>query len=120
MKSKAIQRILFTLLGIAAILTVVAFSVVKENKYNPTLGNGASIIEPVQTETIDEDEMLYSFTGLEIDETNNTFLFYSNHLEVFVYADDALIYSLEKDNSIFGRTPGAMWNIMSQIGRAHV
>ena len=113
MKSKAIQRILFTLLGIAAILTVVAFSVVKENKYNPTLGNGASIIEPVQTETIDEDEMLYSFTGLEIDETNNTFLFYSNHLEVFVYADDALIYSLEKDNSIFGRTPGAMWNIMS-------
>ena len=113
MKDRMTQKLVLIFMTIAAILVAIAFGTVKENKYNPTLGSGESVVEPVKTEVIDEDEMTYEFSGLQIDETNNTFLFYTNHLEVMVYADDVLIYSLEKDDSIFGRTPGAMWNIMS-------
>lgn len=113
MENKNKQTWLRLFLAIAAILVVVAAGVVKENKYNPTLGNGAFSIEPVQIEEIGEDKVVYTFEDVKVDETNNTFLFYSNHLEIFVYADDVLIYSLVKDESVFGRTPGAMWNIMS-------
>lgn len=113
MNTKTKQRILASFLSIAAVLVLLAAGFVKENKYNPTLGNGSCVIEPVRTETIDDDRMLYIFEGVELDETNNTFLFYTNHMEVTVYADDTLVYALEKDTSAFGRTPGAMWNIMS-------
>ena len=113
MNTKTKQRILVSFLSVAAMLVLLAAGTVKENKYNPTLGDGNSVIEPVHTETIDEDRENYTFKGLDLNETNNTFLFYTNHLEVFVYADDVLVYSLESDESAFGRTPGAMWNIMS-------
>jgi len=113
MNTKTKQRILVSFLSVAAMLVLLAAGTVKENKYNPTLGDGNSVIEPAQTETIDDDRVYYTFEGLDLNETNNTFLFYTNHLEVFVYADDVLVYSLESDESAFGRTPGAMWNIMS-------
>lgn len=113
MNSKKKRNALIFFLAMAMTLILVAACVVKENKFNPTLGSGELVIEPVQVETIDVDKMEYTFENLKVDETNNTFLFYTNHLEVFVYADGELIYSLEKDNSPFGRTPGAMWNIMS-------
>ena len=113
MNDRKKQHILIFFLAIAAVFVLVAACVVKENKYNPTLGTGESYIEPVLVGTLGEDKMEYTFEGLNVDETNNTFLFYTNHLEVYVYADGALIYSLEKDESPFGRTPGAMWNIMS-------
>ena len=113
MEKRKSQKKLFLFLAIAALLVMIAAGVVEENKYNPTLGTGKSIIEPQKIAVIDDAQMTYTFQDLNLDETNNTFLFYTNHLEVFVYADDVLIYSLKKDNSIFGRTPGAMWNIMS-------
>lgn len=112
MSSRKKQNLLIFFFALAAVFVLVAAGVVKENKYNPTLGTGAVVMEPVKTEVVDNDKIEYVFEGFEVDETNNTFLFYTNHLEVFVYADNELIYSLEKDNSIFARTPGAMWNIM--------
>lgn len=99
-------------LGFFAVLVIVASIVSTENKENLTLGTGNVQIYPVQEYSQDgKDIYLFEMTG--VDETNNTLLFYTNHLEVFVYADDELRYSLEKENSIFGRTPGAMWNILS-------
>lgn len=113
MSDRKKQNLLMLFFALAAALVLMAAGTIKENKYNPTLGDGIVSVEPVQKESTEKDKDVYTFEGLELDETNNTFLFYTNHLEVFVYADEELIYSLEKDESAFGRTPGAMWNIMS-------
>lgn len=113
MNEKNTPNRLIIFLGLALIMVMLAAGAIKENKYNPTLGDGRHNIEPTKIENIESAKMSYTFEEFEIDETNNTFLFYTNHLEVFVYADEELIYSLKRDNSVFGRTPGAMWNIMS-------
>lgn len=113
MNDRKKQNLLMLFLGIACLIVVIASTAVKENKYTPTWGNGNVALEPVKVEEINDAQMTYTFEQLDVDETNNTLLFYTNHLEVFVYADEELIYSLKKDESVFGRTPGAMWNIMS-------
>ena len=107
------HNLLIGFLAVAAVMVLLAANLVQENKYNPTWGEGNQVIEPVQTEVVDEATDIFTFEMENIDETNNTLLFYTNHLEVFVYADEELIYALESDESIFGRTPGAMWNIIS-------
>lgn len=113
MKDRKKQRWLMMFLGVVAIFVLLATGMVEENKYNSTLGEGSFSVEPVSKEHMGEGKMYYVFERIDIDETKNTFLFYTNHLEVDVYADEELIYSLKKDASMFGRTPGAMWNIMS-------
>lgn len=96
-----------------AIIVLLARCFSEEHKYNAALEAGTIEIEPVKVETIDDATDEYHFLLESVDETNNTLLFYTNHLEVFVYAEDELIYSLEKEHSMAGRTPGAMWNITS-------
>ena len=113
MKDRKNQRWLMIFLAVAAIWVFVAAATVEENIYNPTWGAGSVAIEPTQIERVDIATQVYTLEIPEINESNNTLLFYTNHMEIFVYADGVLIYSLEKDGSIFGRTPGAMWNIMN-------
>lgn len=108
-KRNAIAMFLF----VFAIFVIVARVNAKEHVYNASLETESSVIEPIKVEPIDEAADKYYFALENIDETHNTLLFYTNHQEVMVYVGDELIYSLEKEASIFGRTPGAMWNIMS-------
>ena len=102
---------MFLLLG--AIMILIARANVKEHVYSSAYEKETIQIEPARIEKIDEAEDKYYFKVQDIDEKNNTFLFYTNHQEVFVQADGHLVYSLEKDDSVFGKTPGAMWNIVS-------
>ena len=113
MSERKKRNLLMLFLAVFAVLVLVASAWMKENKFNSTIATDTTIIVPVQMEVLDHATDRYTFAISGIDETNNTFLFYTNHLDVFVYADGELIYSLEKDESIFGRTPGAMWNILS-------
>ena len=113
MNSRAKQNWFIAFLIAAALLVLAAAVTVKENKYNPTLGDGTISIIPTQIDKADAVTDVYTIAMPELDETNNTLLFYTNHMEILVYADEELIYSLEKDTSMFGRTPGAMWNIMN-------
>ena len=96
-----------------AVIALVAKVNVGEHLYNASLQSETVTIEPEMVEVVDAATDRYYFTLDEIDETNNTLLFYTNHQEVKVYADDEMIYFLEKEISPFGRTPGAMWNIMN-------
>jgi len=98
---------------IFAVLVLVARFFSVEHKYNASLEAGIVEIKPEKIEIIDDATDEYFFVLSDINETNNTLLFYTNHLEVFVYAEDEMIYSLEKETSMAGKTPGAMWNIMS-------
>lgn len=102
---------MFLLLG--AIMVLIAGVNTKEHVYSTALEKEAVEIEPIRVEKIDEATDKYYFMLQDIDETNNTLLFYTNHQEVMIHVGDRLLYSLEKENSVFGRTPGAMWNIVS-------
>lgn len=95
------------------VLVLIARVCVETTTFNSTVETEVAIIEPEQVEAVDPTTDIYTLKLENIDETNNTLLFYTNHQEVFVYIENELIYSLTEDDSIFGRTPGAKWNILS-------
>lgn len=95
------------------ILCIIGFHTTSDKVYNQSLQGENTIVEAEKVEKIDEASEIYYLDLQGIDETNNTLLFYTNHQEVFVYIEDELIYSLEKAESVFGRTPGAMWNVVT-------
>lgn len=84
MSDRKKQRLLMTFLAVATALVFLAANVVQENKYNPTLGEGSFAIEPSHIETLDAAKDVYTFEFSGLEESNNTFLFYTNHLEIFV------------------------------------
>lgn len=94
-------------------LVFVARFTVEDNKYNASLQTETIVVEPTKVTVLGVATDEYCLTFERVDETNNTLLFYTNHQEVFIYIEDELVYSVEKDNSIFGRTPGAIWNMVS-------
>lgn len=113
MKRMKKRSAIVVFLMIAAVMVGVARVNVQEHIYSTALEKDRTVIEPVRIEQMDEATDVYDFELVDIDETNNTMLFYTNHQEVTVRADGRLIYALEKENSVFGRTPGAVWNIIS-------
>ncbi len=98
---------------IFTVLCIVGFHITPDKIYNPSMEGENQIVEAERVEVIDEASEIYYLNLEQIDETNNTLMFYTNHQEVFVYIEDELIYSLEKAESIFGRTPGAKWNVIT-------
>ena len=99
-------------IGIFMILCVCGYNVTKDNIYNPTFNCENIIVDSNGVQVTGKGSEIYY---LELDEVNvnyNTLLFYTNHQEVFVYAEGNLIYSLEATESIFGGTPGAKWNMV--------
>lgn len=113
MSNRKQQNMLMGFLLAALLLVILAANMVDEHKLNLTVAKDVTVVEPVQTGVLEQEGDVYYFQMPNITEKNNTFLFYTNHMEVFVYADNRMIYSLTSDESIFGRTPGAMWNIMN-------
>lgn len=100
-------------LTIFLVLCIIGFFVTSDNVYNPSLNNENRVIEAEDVRVIDDATEIYYLELGQLNETNNTLMFYTNHQEVFVYVEENLIYSLESAESIFGRTPGAMWNIVT-------
>mgnify|MGYP003433686194 CR=1 FL=1 len=94
------------------IVTILGFRVTKDNVYNPAAQAEKKILEVAAIKQIDKGREIYYLNIDQVDENYNTLLFYTNHQEVFVYSKDKLIYSLESADSIYGRTPGAVWNMI--------
>lgn len=94
-------------------LCVIGFHTTSDKVYNPGLQGEKQIVEAEKVEEVDAATEIYYLDLKGINETSNTLLFYTNHQEVFVYIEDELVYSLEKAESIFGRTPGAVWNMVT-------
>jgi len=111
MRSK--PRLVSVFLSIFAVLVIMANLFTEDNMYNPALDTKTVAIEPVRVETVDEGTDVYYLEFQDINESNNTLLFYTNHQEVYAYIGSEVIYSLENTESIFGRTPGAMWNMVT-------
>lgn len=100
-------------LFIFVILCIIGFHTTSDNVYNPSLNGENQIVEATEVQVIDSATEIYYLNLENINQTNNTLMFYTNHQEVFVYIGEELIYSLEKADSMFGRTPGAMWNVIT-------
>ncbi len=95
------------------VLVIVASLTTETKIFNPTVEKELITIEAENVETVDAATDVFTLKLENIDESNNTLLFYTNHQEVHAYVEDELIYALEKDETIFGGTPGAKWNIIS-------
>lgn len=58
------------------------------------------------------DGIITSFVLKLRTEINPTLMFYTSHQEVYVYADDQLIYSDERADSIYGHSTGTVWHFV--------
>ncbi|MGN0351941.1 MAG: diguanylate cyclase domain-containing protein [Roseburia sp.] len=79
--------------------------------YEKYEGNTGAEIEPAEVVHLSEDVREFHFSEGISD--NECLLFFSNHQSVRVYADETLIYAVAKNNTIFGKTPGAYWNFVT-------
>lgn len=98
---------------IFAILSLVAFHVTSDKMYNPSYEVENQSIVADRVEVIDKGTEVYYLAVDNLTVNNNTLLFYTNHQEVFVYVKGEQVYSLERADSLFGHTPGAMWNMIT-------
>lgn len=113
MNLKKRQNVVGLFILIFTIFVVVASVVTQEQYHNATVSEEEVILTPVQTNEVDAVTEEFVLKLENMDASNNTLMFYTNHREVHAYIAGELVYSLEKEESIFGRTPGAMWNVLS-------
>lgn len=113
MKGKiTLQKVYALFLCFHIVLLIIGAFSIKEDKFN--LGEENSYIEitPDIHEKNANGAQQYIFYKTELSQMNSYLMFYTNHQEVHVYADDELIYERNKIDSIFGHTSGSVWNIM--------
>ena len=67
---------------------------------------------PSEQRVIDGDTREFVFNGENFAEEHTCLSFLTSHLDVEVYKDSELIYELKPIESIFGRTPGSVWNFI--------
>ncbi|MDE6516367.1 MAG: hypothetical protein K2L18_00745, partial [Acetatifactor sp.] len=112
MKNKiTLQNIYIVFLCVHALLLIIAGFTIKENKYRLGEGSPYIEIEPGSHDILSDGTQRYTFNCAPSD-MDYYLLFYTNHQEVQVYADNELIYERNKADSIFGHTSGAVWNMM--------
>lgn len=112
MKKKiTLQNIYIVFLCIHALLLVIAGFATKENKFNLREGSPYVEIAPDSHEILCDGTQRYTFSCAPSD-MDYYLLFYTNHQEVQVYADNELIYERYMADSVFGHTSGAVWNMM--------
>ncbi len=93
-------------------LTIIAFVSTTDNIHNPALKSESMTITPSNIESPDAVTDILTLRIPSLEDNQDTMLFYTNHQEVYVHVGEELIYSLDSAESIFGRTPGAMWNFL--------
>ena len=113
MTSRKRQLLTTIYISIFTILCICGYIFTNDKIYNPVLECENLVVKTKSVEVIDEGSEIYYLELDEINEYYNTLLFYTNHQEVFVYCEGELIYSLESSTSVFGRTPGAKWNMVT-------
>lgn len=69
-------------------------------------------IENVSAINVSSWEREFTFDWHCSDAVNSCLVFFASHQNVWVYADDALVYSREKADTVYGRTTGSGWNFV--------
>lgn len=110
-KQITLQKVYVIFLCFHIVMLIIAGFTVKEDKFNLGEEHPYAEITPERLERTTDGAQQYTFTIKE-SRMNSYLLFYTNHQEVHVYADNELIYERNKSNSIFGHTTGAVWNFL--------
>ena len=112
MKKKiTLQNIYVVFLCIHVVFLMIGGLTIKEDKFYFREGDSCTEIAPDTHEILNDGTQCYTFI-CELNGMDNALLFYTNHQEIQVYADQELIYERVKANTIFGHTSGAVWNMM--------
>lgn len=92
------------------VLAVSSFLLVKTQVYNPARERGMTQVDPIACETEADGTDVYTFRFDRLTPSTRSLLFYTNHQEVRVSMNDAILYENTKVDSPFGHTTGAVWN----------
>lgn len=112
MKKKiTLQGIYIAFLCVHLVLFIVAGVTIREDKFRLRAETPYIEIEPDSHEILSDGTQRYTL-ACESDGKDYYLLFYTNHQEVHVYADNELIYARNKSDSIFGHTSGSIWNMV--------
>lgn len=110
-KRITLQSVYTVFLCVHALLLIIAGFTIKENKFSRGEGEAYIEIKPDGYEAPGDGTQRYTFSCTPGD-MDYCLLFYTNHQEVCVFADDELIYERRRADSIFGHTTGAVWNMV--------
>ncbi len=113
MKQFFVRNWISIFVGIFFISCIVASIVTRDKIYNPALEHDNVTVEPVNVSSPNPGTDIYTLMLRDVEEHSHALLFYSNHQSIYVHVNTELIYSLESADSIYGRTTGAMWNLVT-------
>lgn len=111
---KLVNRIVYLIFLFAFLVFVFSgFIFSKVDIKTPADGKVKQTIEPVKTDYIGNNEIVYY---IQLDRTSNDDMalsFVSRHQEIEVYADDNLIYYVKAYKSVYGTTTGTNYTIVN-------
>ena len=107
---KTITAIYFALLGVGCVLMLCCIFTADTTVTDRLQKHGESELAPYEVKQVNDDVREFYLHVDEVTDTGTCLSFYTNHANVYVYENDALVYSVEATKSIFGTTPGARWN----------
>ena len=110
-KRVTLQAVYMVFLCVHMVLLVIGGFAVKENRFELREEGSCVVWEPDSYEILEDGTQRYIFAN-KSDGMDDSLLFYTNHQEVQVYAEQELIYSRGKADTIFGHTSGAVWNMV--------
>ena len=113
-KVHIINRVVYLifLLGFITCM-VVGFSVGEFNKETNSDNKSVVSVIPDRKEPVNNSEVIYYIKLNGSAETNRALSFLSVHQNVEVYANGQRIYYIKGGDSVFGKTPGTSYNIVS-------
>lgn len=111
---KLVNRIVYLIFLFAFLAFVFSgFIFSKVDIKTPADGKVKQTIEPVKTDCIGNNEIVYY---IQLDRTSSDDMalsFVSRHQEIEVYADDNLIYYVKAHKSVYGTTTGTNYTIVN-------
>lgn len=108
---KIIDKIYYIIVISCVLFLAIIFlrDILSENR---KISDEGESIMPDKQYQIDADTRKFEFSMQKIDNKERCIKFYTAHMEVRVYADNCLIYTIDKPKPFYAKTPGAVWNFV--------
>jgi len=108
---KIIDKIYYIIVISCVLFLAIIFfrDILSENR---KISDEGESIMPDKQYQIDADTRKFEFSMQKIDNKERCIKFYTAHMEVRVYADNCLIYTIDSPKPFYEKTPGAVWNFV--------
>lgn len=108
---KIIDKIYYIIVISCVLFLAIIFfrDILSENR---KISDEGESIMPDKQYQIDADTRKFEFSMQKIDNKEICIKFYTAHMEVRVYADNSLIYTIDSPKPFYEKTPGAVWNFV--------